>query len=216
MRKKNRTLHLALCLLGGFAIWTLLVSFVDVRAIGPEGSTVGLASFNEAFRDLFGVHMLLYILTDWLSLIPASFVVYFGMLGLAQWVQRKKIVFVDRSILILGGFYAVTMAMFLFFEAVPINSRPVLIDGVLEASYPSSTTLLVLCVMPTAIMQLKIRMQNRVLRNALIWILGIFTVFMVVARLISGVHWFSDIIAGVLLSGGLVTLYKALSTRVII
>lgn len=208
MRKKNRTLYFALCLLCAFAIWTLMVSFVDVRAIGPEGSTVGLATFNEAFRDLFGVHMPLYMLTDWLSLIPVAFVIYFGMLGLVQWIKRKKITLVDKSILMLGGFYAVTMAMFVFFEAVPVNFRPVLIEGVLEASYPSSTTLLVLCVMPTAIIQLSNRIQNKILNIVVSGVLAAFTVFMVMARMISGVHWITDIIGGALLGGGLVAFYK--------
>ena len=82
-----------------------------------------------------------------------------------------------------------------------------MIDGKLEASYPSSTTMLALCVLPTAMMQLKTRIHGDAVRRAVLVILAAFSVFMVVGRLISGVHWLSDIVGGVLLSAGLVSLY---------
>ena len=107
---------------------------------------------------------------------------------------------------ILGCFYVVVIGAFLLFEAFPVNYRPVLIEGILEASYPSSTTMLVLCVMPTAMLQIWARFKKCLLLQIL---LAAFTGFMVVARLISGVHWFTDILGGILLSGGLVLMYQA-------
>ena len=135
----------------------------------------------------------------------------FAILGLCQWIRRKRILQVDRSILVLGGFYILTLAAYLFFEEVVINYRPVLISGYLEASYPSSTTLLVLCVMPTSMLQLKDRIKNAILRRCILWGIGVFTLFMVIGRLLSGVHWLTDIIGGILLSSGLVALYQALA-----
>ena len=82
-----------------------------------------------------------------------------------------------------------------------------LIEGVLEASYPSSTTLLTLCVMPTAAIWLSGRMKKGVFRLALDLVIWGFTAFMLAARLISGVHWVSDIIGGILLGAGLVMAY---------
>lgn len=96
-----------------------------------------------------------------------------------------------------------------FREKVVINYRPVLIDGVLEVSYPSSTTMLALCVIPTAMMQLKSRIKRSAVRRVVLVILAAFAAFMVAGRLISGVRWLTDIIGGVLLSAGLVTLYAA-------
>ena len=130
----------------------------------------------------------------------------FALLGLVQWIKRRSLWEVDRSILILGLFYIATLAAYLFFESYVVNYRPVLIEGYLEASYPSSTTLLVLCVMPTADLQLRKRMHNAVVLRIVIWI---FVAFMVLGRFFSGVHWFSDIIGGGLLSAGLVLLYDA-------
>lgn len=159
---------------------------------------------------LTGVHMQLYTITDWLGLVPVAFGFGFALLGLAQWIKRKSILKVDRSILILGAFYIVTLTAYLFFESYVINYRPVMIAGFLEASYPSSTTLLVLCVMPTAIMQLRGRIRNHALRKAVTSAITSFIVFMVAGRLVSGAHWLTDIIGGILLSAGLVMIYDSL------
>ena len=205
----KRKLYLSLVWLAAFLLWTAMVSRVDVQAIGPLGSAVGFASLNRLVHDLTGVHLFLYTVTDWLSLIPFGFAIGFAVLGLVQWCRRKRLLRVDRSILLLGGYYAVVMAVYLFFERYVINYRPILIDGVLEASYPSSTTLLVMCVMPTAALQLRDRIQRIDCRR---WICGTiiaFTAFMVVGRLLSGVHWLTDIVGSVFLSGGLFSLYRA-------
>lgn len=198
-----------MCLLAAFVMWTLAICFVDVRAIGPKGSCVGFAVINDFVHTLMGVHLSLYNITDWLGLIPIFVCMGFGILGLVQWIKRKSISKVDYDILVLGGFYTVTIAVYLFFESVVINYRPVLINGFLEASYPSSTTMLVMCVMPTAIMQLESRIKNKVLCNIIVVTIIVFTAFMVIGRLISGVHWFTDIVGGALLSAGLVTMYRA-------
>ena len=198
----------SLFLLAAFLLWTLAVRYMDVQAIGPQGSAVGFATVNRFFHSLTGVHMYLYTITDLLSLIPVVFIAGFGLLGLIQWLKRKHLMRVDRSLLILGCFYIVVLVFYILFEMVVINYRPILIDGNLEASYPSSTTLLVLCVMPTAIQQLNSRIRHPILKKCVTYILSAFTVFMVLGRLISGVHWLTDIIGGGLLSAGLVLLYR--------
>ena len=207
---KKRNFCIALGLLAAFALWTIAIRFIDVQPIGPQGSTVGFATLNSIIHTRTGVHMQLYTITDWLGLVPVAFGFGFAMLGLAQWIKRKSLLKVDRSILVLGGFYIATMAAYLVFESFVINYRPVLIAGNLEASYPSSTTLLVLCVMPTAMMQLRGRINNRVLRGGVSIAIASFIVFMVAGRLVSGVHWLTDIIGGILLSAGLVTMYDSL------
>ena len=209
MRKKY--VFLSLCLLLSFVLWTAAITAVDVQPIGPEGSLVGFAGLNSLVHQLTGVHMALYVLTDRLSLIPLMVISGFGALGLVQWIRRSSLRKVDRDILVLGGFYIVTGTVYGFFETCVINYRPVLIEGILEASYPSSTTLLVICVMVTGMMQLKKRIRNPSLWKRISVPVAAFTVFMVACRLLSGVHWFSDIIGGILLSSGLVILYAALT-----
>ena len=211
MKKNQKRFLYSAGLLIVFVLWTLSVRLVDVRAIGPQGSTVGFAGLNQLVHDLTGVHFGLYHLTDWLGLVPIFVCFGFAVLGLGQWIKRKWIRKVDTDILALGGLYVVTMAAYLLFEYVVTNYRPVLINGILEASYPSSTTVLTLCVMPTAIMQLSHRIHNRLLRSLICFALMAFTAFMVIGRLLSGVHWFTDIVGGVLLSAGLIFMYASVS-----
>ena len=144
MKNKNqKDFCIAICILLAFLLWTVAIQFIDVQAIGPQESSVGFATINQLVFNLTGVHMSLYTITDWLGLVPLMFVMGFGTLGLIQWIKRKHLLKVDYNILILGGFYIVVMAVYVLFEMVVVNYRPVLIGGILESSYPSSTTMLV-------------------------------------------------------------------------
>lgn len=210
--KKQKKFIMSAGLLAMFALWTLGVRFVDVQAIGPGGSSVGFAAINQFVHNLTRVHFGLYTITDWLGLVPIAVCVGFAVLGLVQWISRKSLRQVDSSIFVLGGFYIVVIAVYVLFEIFAVNYRPVLINGYLEASYPSSTTMLVMCVMPTALMQLNHRIANKTLRNTVSIGITAFIVFMVVGRLISGVHWVSDIVGGTLLSAGLVMLYASVNS----
>ena len=207
MKETKTSLKISLISFTLFTLWTLTVKFYDIDSIGPDNSSVGLSKLNQLVHQMTGVNFVLYNLTDWLGLVPIIFCLGFGVLGLVQLIKRKSIFKVDFDILTLGGFYIVTLAIFLLFENVVINYRPVLINGYLEPSYPSSTTLLTMCVMPTAAIQLKMRVKPSWISKTVLTLIIIFVVFMVIVRLISGVHWFTDIVGGVLLSLGLVTLY---------
>lgn len=203
----KRKIMVGCILLAAFVLWTVLVCVVDVRPVGPEGSRVGFAAINTYVHDQTGVNFTLYTITDWLSLVPIVVALGFGILGLIQWCRRKSLFKVDSSVLMLGGFYVVVVAVFLFFENIVINYRPVLIEGVLEASYPSSTTMLVLYVMGSAMVQLRLRIKNLLLGRWMSVAVSAFMALMVIGRLLSGVHWLTDIIGGALLSGGLVAIY---------
>ena len=194
-------------LLAAFILWTIAVCRIDVQPIGPDGSTVGLAAMNDAVHGMTGVNMTLYHLTDWLGLVPVALAAGFAVLGLVQLVHRRSLRKVDASILLLGGCYIAVIAAYLCFEMYPVNFRPVLIDRRLEASYPSSTTLACLVIMPTAMMQLHGRIGSGTFRRVLMAGMAAFTALTVLGRVLSGVHWASDIIGGMLLSGGLVLLY---------
>ena len=207
--KKNQNVLAGILLLVGFAVWTFLIQEVDVQPIGPNGSSVGFAALNGWFHQLTGVHWMLYTLTDWLGLVPICVCLIFAGAGFVQLVQRKSLFKVDLDIIMLGAYYVLVIFGYLLFEMMPINYRPVLIEGFLEASYPSSTTLLVLSVMPTLYFQAQRRLNPNALRQTICIFSVLFSAFMVIGRLVSGVHWLTDIVGAVLLSSGIFLIYKA-------
>ncbi len=192
-----------------FALWTIIVKTLDYKPIGPNGTSVGLATINEYFHNLTGANHVLYVLTDWCGVVAIAVMLGYLVLGIFEWVKRKSILKVDYSLIVLGVYYIVVFAFYALFEYLIINYRPILINGILEASYPSSTTLLVGTVMPTAVLDLNKRIKNTALNRVVIITICVFTALTVIGRLLSGVHWLTDIIGGALLSVGLVFCYNA-------
>lgn len=209
-RKRNgkELLALGMTFISAFIIWTILIQTLDVKPVGQNGTNIGFAALNTAFFELTGVHMTLYTITDWLGLVPIIVCMSFGIIGFIQIIKRKSLFKVDMDIILLGIYYTAVIFGYLIFEMIPINYRPILIDNRLEASYPSSTTLLVLSVMPTLVFEVKRRLKNLTTTKIMVCVSYIFTAFTVTVRLISGVHWFTDICGGILLSAGLFYVYK--------
>lgn len=207
--KKNAKKHFILgaITLVLFAVLTLLVKTVDVKAVGPLGSKIGLAGINTYFRDLIGVNMTMYDMTELLGYLAIAVAGAFACYGVYQLVKGKSIKAVDSSIIVLGGFFAAVVCAYVFFEIVVINYRPIITEGELEASFPSSHTMLSFCVFGAAIHQLWNRISNKTLRNILVSVCALCIIATVVGRLLSGVHWFTDIIAGLLLSISLLLIY---------
>ena len=196
-------------LIGAFALWTVMIQYIDVQAVGQNGTRIGFAAFNMWFHQLTDVHLTLYTITDWLGLVPIFICLCFGVLGLVQLINRRSLYRVDQDILLLGVYYVLVIFCYLVFEMIPINYRPVLIEERLEASYPSSTTLLVLSVMPTLMFQAYRRARDPLIKRTAAVFVIIFSVFMVIGRLLSGVHWATDIVGSILLSAGLFSLYRS-------
>ena len=207
--KRKRGVLTGAALLCAFIVWTFLIQSVDVQPVGVNGTNIGFATVNTWFHKLTGIHMGIYTITDWLGLVPIAVCAGFGILGLLQWIRRKSIAKVDKDILLLGGYYILVILGYLIFEMIPINYRPILIDGAMEASYPSSTTLLVLSVMPTLLFQVNRRAKRRTVRRITLAFVILFSAFMGIGRLVAGVHWITDIVGAVLLSAGLYCLYRS-------
>lgn len=209
-RNAKKNLLLGMLLMLSFILWTVLVVTFDVKPVGVEGTNVGFAALNTTVHKLTGCNMTLYNITDWAGLVPIFVCFVFAGVGLGQLIKRRSLLKVDIDIIFLGIYYIIVIAAYLVFEMTPINYRPVLINGFIEVSYPSSTTLLVLCVMPTLNFQAR-RIDNKCIKTVIIILSVVFSVFTVGGRLISGVHWLSDIIGSVLFSFGLFCIYKGVS-----
>lgn len=208
MKEPRRNLCIGAVLLTAFLVWTILIQCVDVRPVGQNGTNIGFAAINVTFFQLTGVHMAIYTVTDWLGLAPILICMIFGGAGFVQLIKRRSLLRVDIDLILLGVYYIMVIIGYLVFEMIPINYRPIPIDGCMEASYPSSTTLLVLSVMPTLRFQANRRVKNCIVRTGVNAFSVLFSLFMVIGRTVAGVHWLTDIIGSVWLSGGLFLIYK--------
>jgi len=208
MKKNEKKLIISgLIVTGLFVFWTFMIQTIDVCPVGQNGTNVGFATLNTWFHKLTGVHMLVYTITDWLGLVPVFICMLFGGLGAIQLVKRRSFFKVDRDIVLLGIYYILVIFGYLIFEMIPINYRPILINGFMEASYPSSTTLLVMSVMPTLGFQVHKRINNRKVIIVIDVFVILFSAFMVTGRTVAGVHWLTDIIGSVVLSIGIYLIY---------
>ena len=204
--KKNILICILLVLLS--IIYTLLVKYVDTSTIGPNGSVVGFSSLNSFVFNLTGNNMTLYKITEILGIIPILIVLMYAVIGLIQVIDRKSLK-VDKELIALGILYIIVILIYVFFEKFIINYRPVIIDGVLEASYPSSHTLLSICICGSALLINKYLFKNKKIYKYINIVSIISMVLIVLGRLLSGVHWASDIIGSIIIS---ITLLKILET----
>lgn len=209
MKKENKR-YIASALLVLFAIvYTILVKLVDVQAVGVNGTNLGFATINTKIFNLIGENQFWYNVTYILGLVALLVIGIYGLIGVIQLIKRKSLFKVDKEIILLGIFYVVVIATYVLFEKVIINYRPILEDGIMEASYPSSHTLLAVCVFGSSIIINRKLFKNNITKIANVF-LFVFIVVMVVGRLISGVHWFTDILGGVIISIALLMIYKSL------
>lgn len=194
-----------------FVVFTMLVKFVDVQAVGPRDSLIGFATLNLAVLNACNLEGLLwYNLSEIIGYLAIIVAGVFAIKGLIQLIKGKSIKKVDKNLLILCGLYLLVVLFYLFFEVVVINYRPVLLVGKgLEASYPSSHTMLSLVVFISAIPLVNRYVQSKGLKIAINVIFIAFAVITPIARVVSEMHWFTDIIGSVLLSASLLTAYNA-------
>ncbi|MBQ1902184.1 MAG: phosphatase PAP2 family protein [Lachnospiraceae bacterium] len=199
------------CITGAlFLLLIVLVKYVDVSMVNETGTTIGLSHINMGFAAFTGVNVIWYKVTTVLGVFLLLFAGGFALIGLLQLIQRKSLLKVDYEILSLGGLYVVVVFLYALFEKVIINYRPILMDGKTEpeASFPSSHTMLVCVVMGSALMLIDRYIRDekvaRILKNICI----VLIILTVVGRLICGVHWFTDILGGVLLSATLLMIFN--------
>lgn len=209
MKPATRRFTIAAALLILFFVLTVIVMKVDVQPIGPQDSEVGCAALNGAVHDAFGTSEGMYQLTERIGYLALATVAVFGVIGLVQLIRRKSLCKVDPDILVLGGFYIIVLILYVLFSKIVINYRPVLEDGVLEASYPSSHTMLAICTMGAVMIEGAYRIRNSAISFVVRALSGGIMAVLILGRLLSGMHWLTDIIGGMLLGAALLTAFDA-------
>lgn len=204
MKKRNIIISIILVILS--VTFTVLVKTIDLKPIGPNESVVGFSEINKLFSNLIGNNMTIYKITEILGIIPFIIALIYVFVGLKQLVKRKSLFKVDKEIYLLGFFYVLVLAVYIFFEKNIINYRPVLINNILEASYPSSHTLMSICICISSIMVNKKIFINKY--SEVENIISIITMILItIGRIISGVHWFTDILGGIIISSTLLVIF---------
>ena len=195
-----------------FIALILIVKTVDVAAVGPAGTEVGLSAVNSAVHNRFDA--LFEKISKYIGYAAILVVALCAVLALVQLIKRKSILKIDGELLALGGVFAITAGLYALFEVAVVNFRPVLEEGQTfpEASFPSSHAMLIAVVfIATAVFVHKHLLADKpVLRNIIVFALSLIGVTGVFCRFFSGVHWLSDIIGGILVSLALIFLYYAI------
>ena len=204
MKRKN--LIITILSLVSSIIFIVLVKRIDIKCNAVNNSCIGFATINQFIFNKIGLNMRWYIITDWLGIIPILMSMVYAIIGIKQLIKRKSINKVDTEIIILGIFYIVVISIYILFEKYIINYSPILMNGFLEASFPSSHTLMTVCLCGSSII-----INNKLFKNNFTKILNFLSLFiiiiMIIGRFISGVHWLTDIIGGMLISSFLLILF---------
>ena len=202
---KKQWITIGLLLLIVSVVFTIILTKVDVKVIGPENSAVGLSSINSKLS--FDYNEKVYKVSKYLGYVALVIPGVYALIGLIQLIKGKSLSKVDKRLFVLAVFYCVVLATYVLFEKVIINYRPVILDEGLEASYPSSHTLMSLCFTVSAILINKAMFKDKTkLINLGLLVLGF---AIVLGRYISGVHWFTDIVGSILISITLLSFFKA-------
>ncbi len=199
-----------------FIMFTAALKFVDVQPVGPMDSEVGFATVNVFVHNLFGQNKIFDRISDFFAVISLFAACSFAIIGAYQLLQKKSILKVDSSIILLGLTYVFVVLIYVLFEKLVINFRPVLEKGVLEASYPSSHTMIILIILGTARTALERIISNKIVLKGLRIVLAAMMILSVAFRILSGVHWFTDILGALFISAAIIQLYNCLYSSVMI
>ena len=200
--KKLTYLLIPSLFLAVFVVWTALVKVIDVQYVGAAGF-LGFYHLNTQINDFVqnqNTH-LFKTLTDVLMFAALSTLVPFAVVGLVQLIKRKDLKKVDSTIYIILAGYVAMVVIYFVFEIVKINYSPLSTAEELKASYPSSHVMIYSVMMGVAVLGL---LHYAKMHDDLKLLINIFYMFstlgVAVLRLLSGQHYFTDIIGALLIS----------------
>ena len=207
-----------------FGAFIAMLKIVDVRPIGPAGTSVGLATLNGSAHEMIGKLTTLLVgsgelfdkISDLALLAAFAVAASFGLIGLIQFFKRRSLYRVDKGIVGLGIAYVLSGIVYIVFEMWVVNYRPVLEEGQVfpEASFPSSHTVLACVVFATAVIAWGKLLENHTVIARLLQFCGVALLLVaVVSRVLAGVHWVTDIVGAVIIGLAITSVYSAMVTE---
>ena len=209
MKKTNYLLSFILLVIA--IVFTILVAKVDVKTVevkpidgvtqnGVLTTDIGFSSLNQSVADKISFNNTFYKISKYAGYLALVFVAFYGFTGLIELMQKKSLKGVNKALYMLAAFYVCVAIVYVLFEVVVINNRPVDMGEGLEASFPSSHTMLALCVCGSSLIASKYIIKKDNFRKCLNLISWVVMLLVVCTRTLSGVHWITDIFGGILIS----------------
>ena len=189
-------------------LFTIAVDKIDTALV--LGKEIGFSNVNIAVHQMLGTSDTFDLLSDITMIVSALLMGGLVFIGTYQLISGKGFKAVDKEILIAGAVLVLMSITYLFFEKVVINFRPVLEDGFLEASYPSTHVLLTTVINIVAIDYIVTKIKNKKIMLPSVITVAVITVVGFGARVLSGMHWITDIVGALLIASCLVMIYFTL------
>ena len=180
-----------------FIVLFILLKTVDVKEVGLYG-------LNHTYYHEY--NKVLDIISDVIFYIVLAFNIF--LIGFVIYKMVKKKEKIDYKFLVYVLVLSLGIIIWLLFDYVfKINNRPNIIDGKVEASFPSTHVLLTTYIMlssPYIFLKMDgkkgLENQNKLGFEEIITIIFMaIMLVMVILRLYSGMHWLTDCVAGLLL-----------------
>ena len=188
--------------LSGIMLIIILVFIVLLKKVnvGTNGDkNIGLSKINLAIYNSLGTNKIMDIISTIILAMAGALALFFVVIGIIEVVKRKKLEMLDNSIKALALVYVITGWIYLIFDYIlVINYRPTTECISSSPSFPSTHTMLILMIFLTGITVLEGLIKNKKLLYFVEIGFGLLGILAIVTRMLSGKHWFTDIIAGIL------------------
>lgn len=201
----NKNSIIGLSFLGLFLLLIILLQF-DKNIITISGKEVGLSHINDLID--YKSNKKLDIISD--ILLYTSFIVAIAgvVIGLYQLITRKSLFKVDSFIIIFGIFLVAAVILWILFDyVIKINYRPLNPN---EGSFPSTHVLLTVFLTNVGGLMLAKYCKNTTLIIVAYVVSLLFIILVVLFRILSGMHYITDVFGGLFLGFSLSYLFNGI------
>lgn len=189
-------------------LFTIAVKKIDTAIVW--GKEIGFSNINIAIHNFLQTSETFDKISDIMMVVSALLLGGLVFMATYQLISGKGLKAVDRELVVSGAVLLLTAGIYFLFEAVVINFRPVLIDGYLEASYPSTHVLFSMVVNIISIDYIISKIKNKKIMLPAVISVSVVTVVGFCSRVLSGMHWLTDIVGALLFAGALIMIYYTL------